>query len=111
MLQDDDEDVILDDDDVVDLNELLELLDFDLELKVCEDMEALEVELDFEDTVDSEELVVAFCVEKLPDRLLLELDALADDFKLEILVNEDFTVVLSKVVGVDFETLVQRLAA
>jgi len=111
VLQDDGEDVILDDDDVVDLNELLELLDFDLELEVFEDMEALEVELDLKDTVDLEELVVALRVEELPDRLLLELDALTDDFKLGILVDEDFTVVLSKVVGVDFETLVQRLAA
>ena len=111
MLQDDGEDVILDVENVVDLDELLELLDFDLELKVCEDMEALEVELDFKDTVDLEELVVALRVEELPDRTLLELDALVDDFKLDILVDEDFTVVFSKVVGVDSETLVQRLAA
>lgn len=111
MLQDGGEDVILDVENVVDLDKLLELLDFDLELEVCEDMEALEVELDFNDTVNLTELVVAFCVEELPDRTLLELDALVDDFKLDILVDEDFTVVFSKVVGVDSETLVQRLAA
>ena len=87
----------------VDLDELLELLEFDLELEVREDMEALEVELDFNDTVDLEEFVVVLRVEELPDKILLELDELMDDSKLDMLDDEEFTVVLSKVVGVDFE--------
>ena len=95
----------------VDLDELLELLEFDLELEVREDMEALEVELDFNDTVDLEEFVVVLRVEELPDKILLELDELMDDSKLDMLDDEEFTVVLSKVVRVDFEILVQRLAA